>query len=150
MQTLGIIGCGAFTKFMLPYLQPHFKISVWNRSGIKAGTLPEGIADVPIAEAAACEIVALSVPIPAFIQILPQIAEYIQPGALVMDVASVKVRPVELMLEYLPPHCEIISTHPLFGPESGKDGLAGLRVAVAEVRTERTQCVVDFFAKQLG
>ena len=51
MKTLGIIGCGAFTRFMLPYLQPYFKISVWNRSGIKEGWLPEGVEDVPIEEA---------------------------------------------------------------------------------------------------
>lgn len=72
--------------------------------------------------------------------------------ALVIDVASVKVRPIQLMRDLLPPETEIIGTHPLFGPQSGKDGIAGLPIAFCPVRAsaERIECVRKFLAETLA
>lgn len=41
-------------------------------------------------------------------------------GCLVVDVLSVKLYPQELLLRHLPSDSDILCTHPMFGPESGK------------------------------
>jgi prephenate dehydrogenase len=43
-------------------------------------------------------------------------------GPLVVDVLSVKEHARQVMLDVLPPECDILCSHPMFGPDSGKDG----------------------------
>ncbi|MFW5856300.1 MAG: prephenate dehydrogenase/arogenate dehydrogenase family protein [Planctomycetota bacterium] len=150
MTTLGVVGCGAFSRFLLPHLAPHFDLIVWNRSPLPDGALPGEMAPASLADAAAADIVVISVPVQAFEAVLPQVAPHVRPGALVLDVASVKVRPVALLREHLPASCEILATHPLFGPESARDGLAGHTMVLAPVRTERLACVRTFLEETLG
>jgi len=58
-------------------------------------------------------------------------------GQIVVDTCSVKKRPVEWMLAHFPESVQILGTHPLFGPDSGKQGIAGLKIALSPVRIER-------------
>ena len=58
--------------------------------------------------------------------VLKEVAPFIKPGALVVDVASVKVKPTGWMEQHVPAHADIVGLHPLFGPQSGKNGIAGL------------------------
>ncbi|MFX9058099.1 prephenate dehydrogenase/arogenate dehydrogenase family protein, partial [Acinetobacter baumannii] len=64
-------------------------------------------------------------------------APHLRPGALVVDVCSIKTRPLEILERALPPGVDLLGTHPLFGPESGRAGLAGLRIALCPVRGRR-------------
>ena len=43
-----------------------------------------------------------------------------------MDMLSVKEHARDTMLRYLPKQCDILCTHPMFGPDSGKNGWGGL------------------------
>lgn len=148
-KTLGLIGYGAFSAFVAPYLTPHFTVKAWNRSGFDKWLQPEEMTIAELEEVAACDIVVIGVTVQAFDALLPRIAPVIKDGALVLDVASVKVKPAELMLQHLPSHCDIIATHPLFGPESGRNGIAGLKCVVAPVRTTRLAEVVSFLTEKL-
>ena len=47
-----------------------------------------------------------------------------------VDVCSVKVRPLAILREELPAGTRVVGTHPLFGPASGREGLSGLPVVV--------------------
>lgn len=67
-----------------------------------------------------CQIVIPSVPIKAFEPTIEQLAPYLQPGSLVVDVCSVKMHPVEIMKKLLPDNVQILATHPMFGPETMK------------------------------
>ena len=49
------------------------------------------------------------------------------------------------MSKILPEKVEIIGTHPLFGPQSGRAGIAGMRVAFCPVRTTRAEQIKRFF-----
>ncbi len=73
----------------------------------------------------------------------------VKPGALVIDVASVKTGPAKLMQDILPAHADIIGTHPLFGPQSGKNGIEGLNIAVCSIRGDRTDGVCRFLSDNL-
>jgi len=56
----------------------------------------------------------ISVPIDRFEEAVKEIAPHVQPGSIVMDLSSVKARPVALMHQYFP-GCTVVGAHPLFG-----------------------------------
>jgi prephenate dehydrogenase len=73
----------------------------------------------------------------------------VRPGALVVDVGSVKMLPAQWMRELLPDHADIVATHPLFGPQSARTGLQGLRFVVCPIRGDRHERVAAF-GRSLG
>jgi len=62
-----------------------------------------------------------------------------QSQALVVDVLSVKEFPRLVLLRELPEECDILCTHPMFGPESGKYGWYGLAFVFELVRARNWQ-----------
>ena len=67
-----------------------------------------------------------------------------------LDVGSVKTVPAEIMRRGLPEHVDIIATHPLFGPQSARDGIAGLKIAVCPIRGNKSPRVAAFLRRVLG
>ncbi|XP_052184486.1 arogenate dehydrogenase 1, chloroplastic-like isoform X2 [Diospyros lotus] len=55
-------------------------------------------------------------------------------ATLFVDVLSVKEYPKEFLLQVLPPESDLLCTHPMFGPESGRDGWNGLNFMYEKVR----------------
>jgi len=145
---LGLIGFGAFGRLTARHLSSWFDILAHD----PAATDGEGVANLTdLATAAACPTVVLAVPVEALEATLIAIAPYLRPDALVIDVGSVKVKPAQAMNALLPPGVRIVGTHPLFGPQSGKDGISGLRIAVCEVRGARdARRVAAFCRRALG
>lgn len=126
---LAIIGFGAFGQLAARHLRDHAHLCICDPLS-RADDLPQ----VDLAEAARCDIILLAVPLSRLEAVLHAIAPHLRPGAVVIDVASVKVRPAELMQAILPDHVQIIASHPLFGPESARDGIAGHRIAWCPLR----------------
>ncbi len=152
MKTFGILGFGNFGRFMAKHLAGRFDVVVSNQPGtdISEAATALGVRTDTLEAAAGCDIVVLCVPVQHLEELLKTAAPHVRPDALVLDVASVKVKPVRLMREYLPESAEIIATHPLFGPMSGKNGIAGLPFVYCPVRTTRTEKVRTFLAETLG
>ncbi|KAL5547730.1 hypothetical protein UlMin_002961 [Ulmus minor] len=76
-------------------------------------------------------------------------------NTLFVDVLSVKEFPRSLFLQNLPQYFDILCTHPMFGPESGKNGWNGLtfvydkvRVGNEESRISRCARFLDIFARE--
>lgn len=76
-------------------------------------------------------------------------------STLFVDVLSVKEFPRNLFLQHLPPYFDVLCTHPMFGPESGKNGWKGLpflfdkvRVGRDESRISRCDLFLDIFSKE--
>jgi prephenate dehydrogenase len=150
-QTLGLIGFGAFGRFMAAHLRANFDVVAADRENIACQAAALGIRAANITEAAHAPIVVLAVPAQHLEGALRDIRAHIQPGAIVLDVCSVKLKPLALMEGVLPMHASIIGTHPLFGPQSGKDGIAGLPIALCPLRAapEQIACVRAFLADTL-
>ena len=146
-EKLGLIGFGAFGRLTARHLSAWFDIVAHD----PAATDGEGVATLAdLATAAACPTVVLAVPVEALEATLSAIRPHLARGALVIDVGSVKVKPAKAM-DALPPGVRIVGTHPLFGPQSGKDGIAGLRIAVCEVRGGKdARRVAAFCRRALG
>ena len=79
------------------------------------------------------DVTILAVPIPILDDVVRELGPFTREDAVVIDIASVKTRPVASMLK----HCrgEVIGTHPLFGPAIGS--LEDQIVFVCPARGER-------------
>lgn len=75
------------------------------------------------------ETTAAAAPAPPALQLLH--------APLIVDVLSVKEHARKVMLRHLPPECDILCTHPMFGPDSGKDGWYGLNFVYEKTRIDQ-------------
>lgn len=87
-----------------------------------------------LAEVARKPCLLLCVPISRMEWVCRRLGPLLKPGQLVMDTCSVKEEPLRLMLELLPRSVEVVGTHPLFGPETGRKGFRGLEVVLCPGR----------------
>ncbi len=149
MKTLGLIGLGQFGQLTAAVLKDRFDILAYDSADRSAEAKTLGVTLGSLEEAARREVVIVAVPVRVMRETFQALAPHLQPGALVIDVGSVKMLPVQWMLEVLPPHVDLVATHPLFGPQSAKQGLAGQRLVICPVRGERHQSIVAL-AKEFG
>ncbi|MGH7243499.1 MAG: prephenate dehydrogenase/arogenate dehydrogenase family protein [Phycisphaerales bacterium] len=152
--SLSILGFGAFGRFMTSHLRSHFDVRVCDSVDRDSDARVAGVLSTTLADAAIADVIVLAVPVQQLQGLLQQLAPLLaaRPSpALVVDVASVKVKPIAFMRDLLPPETEIIGTHPLFGPQSGKHGIEGLPIAFCPVRAsdERIACVRSFLSQTL-
>jgi len=93
--------------------------------------------------ASTCEVIVLSVPIRATIDLIKQVGPLIPKEGLFMDLTSIKTETMEAMLRYS--RSAVVGLHPLFGPEAtGKRG--DLKVAVCPGRGDQA---LDWSVKML-
>jgi prephenate dehydrogenase len=144
---LGLIGFGAFGRLAARHLRRHFRVLAYDPA---AAEDEAGVAFVGLAEAASCPVVVLAVPVCRLAETVAAVAPHLRAGALVLDVGSVKEEPARLMREGLPDDVEIIATHPLFGPQSARDGIAGLKIAICPVRGRSGRRVAAFLRRAFG
>jgi prephenate dehydrogenase len=150
LKTLGLIGFGQFGQLAAKHLKDHFDVLAADAAdGAPEAARALGVAFGSAQEAAAREIVIVAVPVRAMREVFAQIAPYLRDGALVIDVGSVKMLPSQWMRDLLPPTVDLVATHPLFGPQSAKNGLAGLRLVVCPIRGGRAEKVAQF-GRDLG
>lgn len=165
--SVGLFGLGAFGRLIAQHLAPHVPIiahdpAVPGDVGAAALGEPREIAVRSaqhgsasrvrigsLAETAGCDLVILAVPVAAMPKVLADIRPHLTPGAMVIDVGSVKVLPVRLMQELLPPTVDCAGTHPLFGPQSARGGLRGRKIAVCPVRGDVGR-ISAFLRRTLG
>lgn len=83
-------------------------------------------------------------PVPAIPEAIAALRPHLKAGAIVLDVGSVKIGPARAMQAALPDNVEIIGTHPLFGPQSARNGLAGLKIALCPIRGHSTPRIAAF------
>lgn len=149
-QTLGVIGAGAFGAFMLPHLTPHYDVSLFDaHTDIVELARTAHVKAVDFKTVSTCDIVVIAVPVQQMEGVMRELAPFLKPGALVIDVASVKIKPTDWMNEILPANVDAIGLHPLFGPQSGKNGIEGLNIVVCNVRGQREANVVSFLRDTL-
>jgi prephenate dehydrogenase len=83
--------------------------------------------------AALADVVILSVPIPKVTEVAREVASHLKPDAALMDLTSVKQRPMAAMMAAF--SGEVVGTHPLFGP--GEETIEGRTMVLCQGRGER-------------
>lgn len=129
---VGVYGLGRFGAFWAKHLSERFDVIGYSRNPERA--VPEGVKKGNEDDILAADVVVFCVSISAMEEVLGRIAGRLKPGTLVMDTCSVKVHPAEIMMKLFPADIEILATHPMFGPDSGKNGLKGLPLVFAPMR----------------
>ncbi|MDI9455474.1 MAG: prephenate dehydrogenase/arogenate dehydrogenase family protein [Spirochaetota bacterium] len=121
---VGVYGLGRFGLFWATRLaEKGFEVVGCSRRTVE---LPPNVRQVSVEEVLDSPTVFYCVSISAFEEVLANSLPYLKEGAVVMDTCSVKLYPARVMKRLLPPTIQAIATHPMFGPDSGKDGLEGL------------------------
>lgn len=148
---IGIIGFGAFGQLIARHLNPYFQLYAYDPvADLERTERIHGVTLTSMEQVARCNIVILATPVATLDRVVAMIAPHLRPGALVLDVGSVKVGPADIMQRDLPMHVDIVATHPLFGPQSARDGIAGLKIAVCPVRGTKFHRVAAFLKKHLA
>jgi prephenate dehydrogenase len=146
LPTLGVIGFGAFGRLMTDHLRRHFRVLVYDPVAPDVAHL-DGVTATGLAAAAGASVVVLATPVGSFASVIDAILPHLRPGVLVLDVGSVKVVPADIMRRLLPRHVDIVATHPLFGPQSARNGLENLKIALCPIRGGRVFRVAAFLRK---
>lgn len=149
-QTLGIIGIGAFGEFMLKYVTPYFDVRIYD--AFKNLDEVESIYHLTVTsleDVAKSDIVVFCVPVKELEKTVTEVVPFLKAGQLVIDLCSVKCKPVEILKRLIPANVDAVSLHPLFGPQSGKAGISGLNITVCNVLGDRVPCVTQFLKDKL-
>jgi prephenate dehydrogenase len=149
--TVGLIGFGAFGKLIAEHLHWHFPLAVYDRIEPQiSASHHDRIRVCDITAVACCDVIILAVPVGELACAIRDLRPYLRPGSIVVDVGSVKVKPAQVMAAELPPFVDIVGTHPLFGPQSARDGIRGRKIAICPVRGNATPRIAAFLRRALG
>ncbi len=135
---VGVYGLGRFGSFWAKCLAERHEVFGYSRNPERSA--PAEVARVNEDEILECEALFLCVSISAMEEVVRDIAGRVAKGTVVLDTCSVKVHPVGVMQRWFSEGVEIIGTHPMFGPDSGKDGVAGLPLVFCPVRAGPDVC----------
>lgn len=135
MESVGVIGLGRFGAFWTTVLAHGYTVYGWSRSRQEHPPCPI----ISFEDICKQKVVFLCAAMRSMPELLDRMAPHLMPGTLVVDTCSVKLEPVRWMRERLPEHVEILATHPMFGPESAKEGLAGLPLMMDPIRMDKSR-----------
>jgi len=117
MKKVAIFGYGRFGKTLFRLLKDDFQIVVYDRHAVKK---------TPLSEIYSSDVIFYCVPIAVFEKVIKEHHKFFR-NQLLIDVLSVKEYPKKIFKKYLRgKNTQALLTHPLFGPDSSKNGFAGL------------------------
>ncbi len=151
-KTVGVVGYGRFGKLLVQELRREFDVAVYDaHADIE---LIDGQAS--LADAASRDAVFFAVPIAAFETAVKNAVPHFKDGALVMDVCSVKLHPERVLARLLPKGVYALPLHPMFGPDSAKDGWRDLPLVLcpnadeSDLYRQRVAFWRNYFSKEKG
>jgi len=126
-RIVGIYGLGRFGSFWASLFARHPELfTVYGCNRTPRNQHIEGVTIVEPEELKYVDALFICVAISSFEEVLRRLADIVRPGTVVFDTCSVKWYPAEIMKTVLPDSVYSIATHPMFGPDSAKNGVAGL------------------------
>lgn len=137
MKKVAIVGFGRFGKVLHRLLKNDFELVVINRNNAK--------------DIIKTDVIFYCVPISSFESVIRSHREYFRENHLLIDVLSVKIHPKKIFEKYLKgSKTQAILTHPMFGPDSSKNGFNGLPMIMDKFKAseENFNFWKDFFVKK--
>lgn len=142
---IGVYGLGRFGSFFSSLLSKGgAEVIAASRN---AHSAPEGVEIRPLEEVLSSDYLFFAVSISSFEGVLKTLSPMIPKSTVVLDTCSVKVYPAKWMKENLPSHYKI-ATHPMFGPDSARDGLSGLPFVLSplEEKNEKYEAIKEYLS----
>ena len=147
-KTVTIIGYGRFGKVLHKLLSEDFDVLVYTRKPL---TDPQIKQTQSTQVAYKNDVIFYAVPISAFENVLAAHRPFIKDHHILIDVLSIKVYPKEIFEKILgKTKTQALLTHPLFGPDSSKEGFVGLPLVIDQFKTsdDTYRFWKNFFAKK--
>lgn len=130
MRKISIIGFGRFGKTLYRLLKDDFVITLYNRSEIdvEENNISENTTiTYNVAKAYENDVIMYAIPIANFEGIIATHKKYFKDSHLLIDNLSVKMHPKNILEKYLKgTKTQALLTHPMFGPDSSKNGFDNL------------------------
>ncbi len=149
--SIGIIGYGRFGQLLVKTFQAH-----WGKTVVKVHARdhkPDAETFFSLSDVAQCDLVIPCVPISAFDATLRKIKGLLRSDTVVVDICSVKVKTTAAMRKILSKKQPLISTHPMFGPDSTAEGaqFLGLNMMMHNISApQKTYELFKSFWQNLG
>jgi len=138
MKKIAIIGNGRFGQVLFKLLKDNFVVSVFDKKNSKTENDLNKIYEN--------EVIFFAVPISSFESVIKSHKKYFKENHLLVDVLSVKMHPKKIFERYLRNlKTQALLTHPMFGPDSSKNGFNGLPMIMDKFRTSDEN--YDFWKK---
>ncbi len=137
MKKVAIVGFGRFGKTLKKLLENDFELTIINRKNAE--------------EIVKSEVVFYCIPISSFESVIKSHKKYFKDNHLLIDVLSVKMHPKKVFEKYLRNlKTQALLTHPMFGPDSSKNGFSGLPMILDQYRTNNENYYFwkNFFIKK--
>lgn len=117
MKKVSIVGFGRFGQTLKRLIQDDFEVKTFDKDQKDLAKIYES------------EIIFFAVPISSFEKVISQHKKYFKDRHLLIDVLSVKVYPGNVFKRHLKNlKTQALLTHPMFGPDSSKDGFENLPI----------------------
>ena len=122
MKKISIVGFGRFGKVLNRLLKDDFSVTPFTRSD-------------EIAKIYENDVIFFAVPIESFESVIRAHKKYFKPEHLLIDVLSVKLHAQKVFEKYLVRNkTQALLTHPMFGPDSSKNGFDGLSIIMDQFK----------------
>jgi len=150
-KSISIIGFGNFGKLAVKHLilsGANVLVTDVENKSQEAEIL--GAKFVSLEKVLQNKIIIIAVPMEKFVETLMNIKDKIKKDSIIIDVCSLKIFSCNAMEKILPKNIKIIGSHPLFGPQSAKNSIEGMKMALINVRADiKTFNKVKKFCKSL-
>ena len=150
--TVGIIGFGRFGQFMGQSFVKYANLVGTSRADYTKVAKDMGAKYIPLSDLESfvmeedLDVIVVAVSIVSFEDtikdLVPHLKKRIETRGssscpLIVDVLSVKEHARKVLLEHLPVECDILCTHPMFGPDSAKHGWQGQNFVYERTRVDK-------------
>ena len=115
ISSVGLIGVGRFGKVLANILKKGFSVKAYD---IIPSKVTNSLTKSDLDDILMLDNIFIAVPIRHFEMIIKDISNKVNKNSTIIDVCSVKKHTSEVMLKHLPNEVGIISSHPMFGPDS--------------------------------
>lgn len=140
MKSVSIIGFGRFGRTLYRLIKDDFFITLYDKKSIDKKNLTKNTkAAKNIKEIYDSEVIFLAVPISAFEEVIATHKKYFRNQHVLIDVLSVKMHPAKIFKKHLiNNNTQALLTHPMFGPDSSKNGFENLPIIIDKFMTDDT------------
>ena len=127
-KTVTIIGFGRFGKTLYQLIKDDFDVTIYQRQKKEEINFP---ITTDLQKAYESEAIFYAIPIEAFESVIIQHKKFFRPEHVLIDVLAVKAYPARIFKKHLfGTKTQALLTHPIFGPDSSKNGFANLTIVV--------------------
>ena len=144
IKSVGIIGFGQMGKILADIFSARFNVLVFDTNP------PKNLKINNLKEVASADLVIFCVALEDLKISLKKASPFIKNESIVLDITSLKEKPLKLMQKLLPSKVSILGTHPMFGPNSlSRTSVKNIVFCPARISAEKLQEIERIF-NQLG